>query len=203
MRHDPADKVIPSRVFNWLVSRLTGVALHDHNCGYKVYRGEVVRDLRLYGEMHRFVPVLAAARGWRVGELIVNHRKRQFGRSKYGFSRNIKGFLDLFTVFFLTRFGDRPAHAIGGCGLAALAVGALMLALSGLGAVGPALVDGPIWRLFPSAIYGWLAVAVGVVLLKLGLVAELTVSSRTTRSSTYSIRERRDPRHKRSTDAAS
>src|SRR5215467_3604902 len=83
-RHDPWHKVWPSRVFNWLVSRLMGVKLHDHNCGMKCYRREVFDEVRLYGELHRFVPVLAAARGFRVGEVVVNHRPRKFGRSKYG-----------------------------------------------------------------------------------------------------------------------
>ena len=93
VRHDPWHKVLPSRVFNWMVSALTGVKLHDHNCGMKCYRHEVLHEVRLYGELHRFVPVLAAARGFRVGEIAINHRPRKFGRSKYGFSRFIKGFL--------------------------------------------------------------------------------------------------------------
>jgi len=114
VRHDPWHKVWPSRVFNWMVSRLTGVKLHDHNCGMKCYRREVLDEVRLYGELHRFVPVLAAARGFRVGELVIHHRPRQFGRSKYGVSRFIKGFLDLLTVKFLTGFGQRPQHLLGG-----------------------------------------------------------------------------------------
>jgi len=91
-RHDPWHKVLPSRIFNAMVSRLTGVALHDHNCGMKCYRREIFREVRLYGELHRFVPVLAAARGYRVGELVINHRPRKYGVSKYGFHRFIKDF---------------------------------------------------------------------------------------------------------------
>nr|NIP85061.1 glycosyltransferase [Planctomycetales bacterium] len=108
VRHDPWHKVIPSRIFNWLARRLTGVRLHDHNCGMKCYRREVLADLHLYGEMHRFVPVLAAAKGFRIGELTVQHRPRLYGKSKYGAKRLLKGFLDLLTVAFLTGFGHRP-----------------------------------------------------------------------------------------------
>ncbi len=126
-RHDPWHKVGPSRVFNWMVSRLTGCELHDHNCGFKVYRREVLDEVDLYGELHRFVPVLAHVRGFRVGEITVNHRARKFGSSKYGVSRLVKGFLDLLTVRFLTRFGQRPLHVLGVLGLLFLALGALGL----------------------------------------------------------------------------
>ena len=127
VRHDPWHKVGPSRVFNWMVSRLTGVVLHDHNCGMKCYRREVFDEVRLYGELHRFVPVLAAARGFRVGELVIQHRERQFGRSKYGLTRFVKGFLDLLTVKFLTGFGQRPQHVLGTAGLTSFFLGALWL----------------------------------------------------------------------------
>ena len=113
VRHDPWHKVFPSRVFNGMVSWLTGVKLHDHNCGFKAYRAEALREIRLYGELHRFVPVLAAAKGYKVGELVIQHRARKFGHSKYGFKRFLKGFLDLLTVRFLTTFGSRPQHMLG------------------------------------------------------------------------------------------
>ena len=127
VRHDPWHKVLPSRVFNWLVSALTGVKLHDHNCGMKCYRREIFEEVRLYGELHRFVPVLAAARGFRVGEIAINHRPRRYGRSKYGLSRIIKGFLDLLTVKFLTGFGQRPQHLLGAVGLGSFLLGAVWL----------------------------------------------------------------------------
>jgi len=116
-RHDPWHKVGPSRIFNWLVSYLTGVKLHDHNCGFKCYRREIFDEVKLYGELHRFVPVLASARGWRVGEIVVDHRARQHGYSKYGFRRFVKGFLDLMTVYFLTGFAQRPQHLLGTIGI--------------------------------------------------------------------------------------
>ncbi len=125
VRHDPWHKVGPSRIFNEMVSWLTGVRLHDHNCGFKCYRREIFKEVRLYGELHRFVPVLAAARGWKVGEIVVEHRSRKFGVSKYGVRRIIKGFLDLLTVKFLTGFGQRPQHLLGAVGLACFGLGGI------------------------------------------------------------------------------
>src|SRR5678815_4100284 len=97
----------------------------DHNCGMKCYRAEIFREVRLYGELHRFIPVLAAARGFKVGELAIQHRERRFGYSKYGVRRFVKGFLDLLTVKFLTGFGQRPQHLLGSIGLASFALGML------------------------------------------------------------------------------
>jgi glycosyltransferase involved in cell wall biosynthesis len=141
VRHDPWHKVYPSRVFNGMVSRLTGVALHDHNCGMKAYRREVFSEVKLYGELHRFIPVLAAARGFTVGELVIRHRARKFGYSKYGVRRFAKGFLDLVTVKFLTGFGHRPQHLLGNFGLVPIAVGFLGLFLLAANAVVRVLSD--------------------------------------------------------------
>ncbi len=113
IRHDPWHKVFPSRIFNKMVSQLTSVHLHDHNCGMKCYRSSVVRELPIFGERHRFLPVLAGSRGWRVSEIVVQHRKREFGHSKYGFSRFMKGFMDLFSVWFVSVYGQRPQHLLG------------------------------------------------------------------------------------------
>ena len=132
-RHDPWHKVLPSRIFNWMVSWLTGVPLHDHNCGMKCYRREIFDEVRLYGELHRFVPVLAHARGYKVGELVINHRPRKFGYSKYGLRRFTRGFLDLLTVKFLTGFGQRPQHMLGTLGLLLFLIGGVGLARIGLG----------------------------------------------------------------------
>jgi len=119
-RHDPITKTIPSRLFNAVTSKTFKVKLHDHNCGFKAYRPEVIRDLELYGEMHRYIPALAASRGFKVTEIPVEHRKRQFGISKYGSERMIRGFLDLLTVKLVTRFGQSPLYLFGKWGLAAL-----------------------------------------------------------------------------------
>ncbi len=127
VRHDPWHKVLPSRIFNRLVGWLTGVKLHDHNSGFKCYRREVLREVRIYGELHRFIPVLAAARGFRVGEIVVAHRPRKFGRSKYGVSRIVKGFLDLLTVYFLTGYTHRPQHLLGTLGVISFSLGSIGL----------------------------------------------------------------------------
>ncbi|MFN9039626.1 MAG: glycosyltransferase, partial [Planctomyces sp.] len=126
-RLDPWHKVYPSRVFNWLVGRMTGLKLHDHNCGLKLFRRAVAEEVHIYGELHRFIPVLAHARGFKVTEVAVHHRPRQFGVSKYGVRRVLRGLLDLLTVTFLTSFRRRPLHAIGGAGLLLLAIGTLGL----------------------------------------------------------------------------
>ena len=130
VRHDPVHKVLPSRVFNAMVSWTTGVKLHDHNCGFKAYRLEVVKSVRLYGELHRFVPVLAAAQGFRVGERVVRHRARQFGRSKFGWQRYLKGFLDMLGVRFVTAFGRRPLHAFGTLAVLGFGLSAVLVVVS-------------------------------------------------------------------------
>ncbi|RKY58048.1 MAG: glycosyltransferase, partial [Candidatus Latescibacterota bacterium] len=117
-RRDPLSKRLPSKVFNWITSRLMGVPLHDINCGLKAYRSEVVQDLRVYGHLHRFLPVLASRQGYRVGEVEVMHHPRRYGRSKYGLGRFVHGLLDLMTVLMLTRYLTRPLHLFGGVGLA-------------------------------------------------------------------------------------
>ena len=128
-RHDPWHKVYPSRVFNRIIGLLTGVHLHDHVCGLKCFRRPVVRDLKLYGEFHRFIGVLAASHGYRVTEIPTTHRPRTRGISKYGFARFAKGFLDLLTIVTLTRFRWRPQHLIGVAGLWLIAIS---LVLGGL-----------------------------------------------------------------------
>ena len=181
-RHDPWHKVGPSRIFNRLVSRITGLHLHDHNCGYKLYRRAVLDEVRIYGELHRFVPALAHARGFRIGEIEVHHRARLHGRSKYGVSRFLKGLLDLVTVSFLTRYGSRPFHAFGTVGL-----GSAILGLVALGAIGVARGFG--WTSWPVApvVLAATSLAIGAQLLATGLVAERVTASRITPEDTYSI----------------
>ena len=125
-RHDPIGKTFPSRIFNWTVRQASGVHLHDFNCGFKAYRREVTQAIRLYGELHRFTPVLANAEGFRIAELPVEHHARTWGSSKYGWSRLTKGFLDLITVVFLTQYRQRPLHLFGLPGLLSLFVGVVM-----------------------------------------------------------------------------
>lgn len=194
VRHDPWHKVYPSRIFNGMVSWLTGVKLHDHNCGMKCYRREIFDEVRLYGELHRFVPVLAAARGYRVGELIINHRPRKFGHSKYGVRRFVKGFLDLLTVKFLTGFGQRPQHLLGTIGLISFGVGLLgMTWLAGGWVydrifVDPAAIT-PLHQR-PALLYSICAFLFGGQILTTGLLAEMLTAYYGRDRDAYSIAER-------------
>jgi glycosyltransferase involved in cell wall biosynthesis len=192
-RLDPWHKVYPSKVFNWLVGALTGLRLHDHNCGLKLFRAEVAAELRLYGEMHRFIPVLAHARGFRVTELAVNHRLRKHGYSKYGVKRFVRGFLDLLTIRFLTGYGQRPQHVLGAFGLLLLGLG-----LAGLGYLGilwmlmnvfAVLKPHPIGER-PLLAYSAAALLLGAQALSLGLLAELIVAYTGREQDTYSVAER-------------
>jgi dolichol-phosphate mannosyltransferase len=177
-RHDPWHKRWPSKVFNRLVGWLTGVKLHDHNCGLKAFRRDVIHEIRLYGELHRFVPVLAAARGFRVGETGVEHRPRQYGRSKYGLSRIPKGLLDLLTVQFITRFGQRPQHWLGSVGLVSLLLGflgMLYLAVTWCWTRMPWQPAGAAVELHnrPALLYSAMLAFFGINLVAIGFVAEM------------------------------
>jgi glycosyltransferase involved in cell wall biosynthesis len=192
VRHDPWHKVWPSRVFNRLVSWLTGVRLHDHNCGMKCYRAEVVREVQLYGERHRFIPVLAAARGFRVGEIEIQHRPRLHGHSKYGFRRFFKGFLDLLTVKFLTVFDQRPQHFLGAIGLLAFFAGGLglaYLAFTWLVRLWDAAAYLPLAER-PLLTYSVAALLLGAQMLSLGFLAELLTSYQNREADIFSIAER-------------
>ena len=190
-RHDPWHKVWTSRVFNFLVSRTTGVPLHDHNCGMKCYRAGVFREIRVYGELHRFIPVLAHARGFKVGELVINHRPRRFGKSKYGVHRFIKGFLDLLTVKFLTGFGQRPQHLLGTIGIASFVAGNLGLAY--LGFTWIVRLWSP--EAFPPVheraltIYALAALLLGAQMMSIGFLAELITAYQGRDEDSYSIAE--------------
>jgi len=113
-RHDPISKTIPTKFYNWSARRMSGIKLHDFNCGLKAYRSSVVKSIEVYGEMHRYIPFLAKWSGFtRIGEKVVQHRKRKFGRTKFGLDRFYKGYLDLLTITFTSRFGKRPMHFFG------------------------------------------------------------------------------------------
>lgn len=191
VRHDPWHKVFPSRIFNFLVSRFTGVHLHDHNCGLKMFRREVINEVRLYGELHRFVPVLAASRGFRVGEIVVKHRPREQGRSKYGLSRIPKGLLDLLTVCFITRFGQRPQHWLGMGALASLGLGVLGMGyLAVVWCVSRLSGHVPVHLHETAAMYYSLVfLLIGAQLLALGFVAELISALLSRETDAYSVVE--------------
>jgi len=170
-RRDPLRRRVLSRVFNSVTGRVSGLRLHDMNCGLKAYRAEVVRGVRIYGELHRFLPVLAHYRGYRVAELPVNHRPRPHGRSRYGLERYVRGFLDLLTVSFMGRYRHRPLHLFGGLGLVLGALGTALLAyLTVLKTMGEAIGHRPLLTL------GVLLVVVGLQFFSLGLISELITS---------------------------
>ncbi len=191
-RKDPWHKVWPSRVFNRMVSRLTGLKLKDHNCGFKCFRAEVVKHMHLYGELHRFIPVIAHADGYRVAEMEVQHRPRRFGRSKYGVRRFFKGFLDLMTVTFLTGFGQRPLHLLGGIGLVAFMLGTIGLGyLTVLWMLTHFEVRdfGPIGQR-PLLIYSVAGVLLGFQMVAIGFLAELIIAMNVRNEHRYNIAER-------------
>jgi glycosyltransferase involved in cell wall biosynthesis len=182
-RQDSLSKKIPSRIANSSVSLLTGTRLHDLNCGFKAYRREVVQDLKLYGELHRFIPVLAHWRGFKVTEKKVTHRSRQYGQSKYGFERLGKSFLDFGMVLFLTYFLKRPMHLFGTLGALLFAVGFVIgLYLTGLWFLG----EGIGWR--PLLFLGILAMIVGVQMASIGLLGEMIRNFAYKPEEEYSIR---------------
>ena len=191
-RLDPWHKVFPSRVFNGMVSWLTGLKLHDHNCGLKLFRSDVAREIRIYGELHRFIAVLSHARGFRITEIPVHHRKRQHGYSKYGVRRFLRGFLDLLTVKFLTGFGQRPQHMLGAFGLLFFLIGlgglgflSIVWILTNFGDMGYADIGTR-----PLLAYSIASTLLGAQAISLGLLAELLIANTGRDSDTYSVAER-------------
>jgi glycosyltransferase involved in cell wall biosynthesis len=171
-RQDPITKTLPSRLFNAVTSSVAGVALHDFNCGFKLYRREVTQAVDVYGERHRFVPALANWSGFRVGEVAVRHRARRYGRSKFGASRFINGFLDLISALFLSTSGLKPLHVFGRIGLGFLAAGMLL----GLWFVALWLGGEPM-RVRPLMLFGAGLVLLGILLMLMGLLGEMIVHS--------------------------
>lgn len=172
-RRDPWSRRLLSKGFNLLVARATGLKLHDVNCGLKAYRREVVIGIRLYGELHRLVPVLAHFDGYSITEIAVHHRPRVAGRSRYGLERYLRGFLDLLTVAFFGRYGYRPLHLFGGLGLLSSFAGFIVCAyLSVLKVLGQAIGHRPL------LVLGALLIVVGIQMLMMGLVAEMLLRFR-------------------------
>ncbi len=172
-RQDPLSRVIASRLFNALSRWVSGIELHDVNCGLKAYRREVVEEVPLYGELHRFIPLLAKWRGFRVSEVIVSHRPRAVGRSRYGWSRALRGVMDLVTVVCLTRYNRRPAHFFSLPGAALIAIGSVLCSYIAYLRV----VYGHIWNRHPLLIFAVLLVVVGVQLFTTGLLGEMMVDA--------------------------
>lgn len=184
-RRDPPSKRYPSRLYNWVTRKLAQVDLHDFNSGFKAYRREVLEQINVYGELHRYIPVLASRRGFRVGELEVAHHPRRHGVSKYGWDRFYKGFLDLITVLFITRYTRRPLHLFGSIGMLCLAVGSgINLYLLWFWIEGGNLSDRPLLLL------GVLLMLLGIQVLTTGLIGEMITFKNFRRADSYSIRER-------------
>jgi glycosyltransferase involved in cell wall biosynthesis len=170
-RNDPWTRRALSKVFNWATAVVSGVRLHDVNCGLKAYRAEVLQGMRIYGELHRFIPVLASYRGFRIAEVAVNHRPRAHGKSRYGLSRYLRGFFDLLSVTFMGRYRHRPLHLFGGVGLLMGFFGTLILAYLTIIKIGGAGIGHR-----PLLTLGVLFLVVGVQFVSLGLLSELITS---------------------------
>ena len=171
VRHDPLEKRLPSKLFNATASWMSGIKLHDFNCGLKAYRNDVVKAIEVYGEMHRWIPVLAKTAGFsNIGEKEVEHRARQYGRSKFGWERYINGFLDLLTVYFVGKFSKRPMHFFGTLGVFSflLGIGSLIyLSIAKLFFQEYGIADRPLFY------FGILALIVGMQLFLTGFVGEM------------------------------
>jgi len=184
-RRDPITKTVPSRFFNFITSLLTGIRIHDFNCGLKAYRKEVVKEIKVYGELHRYIPVLAHWRGFSIGELVVQHHPRKYGKTKFGIGRFWKGFLDLLTALFTTRYFRRPLHLFGLWGIVLALAGIIIDAwlivewFMGLTALGNR----------PLFLVGIVFIIVGIQFVSIGLLGEMITKTEQTTEQEYSIRE--------------
>lgn len=179
VRHDPISKTLPSKLGNTLTRMLTGIKIHDLNCGFKAYKRHVLKNIKLYGELYKYIPVLAEKQNFKIGEVIVTHQSRKFGKSKFGWERNIKGFLDMLTIVFITGYLKRPAHFFGTWGLLFLTSGfGIGLYISFL-----RLTTGSVQFRYPLLFLGMLLMIIGVQLISTGLLAEMITYS-TIQSST-------------------
>jgi len=183
-RFDPFSKTVPSRIFNFVTAKITHIKIHDFNCGLKIYRNAVIKDLKIYGELHRFLPVLAHWNGFRVGEIPVQHHARKYGKTKFGISRFFNGFFDLLTVIFITRYQTSPLHIFGMLGLISSMLGmAIEIYLSILWFMGKGIRNRPLFFM------GILAIIVGVQFIVFGLLGEM-ITARFAEQTQYSIKEK-------------
>jgi glycosyltransferase involved in cell wall biosynthesis len=182
-RHDPISKTLPSKMFNSVTSLLSGIKLHDFNCGLKAYRRDVVDSITIYGELHRFIPVLAAWEGFKVDEIEVHHARRKYGTSKYGARRFLNGFFDLITVMFVTRRALNPLHFFGRIAFVLFVIGMIPLLVFLLQWIGGAGL-----RVRPIMMLGFVFVIVSLQIASIGLLAEM-ISSRSAKDSTYAFKE--------------
>jgi glycosyltransferase involved in cell wall biosynthesis len=186
-RHDPFGKTFPSKFFNWTTRRISKIKIHDFNCGLKAYKNEVVKNIEVYGEMHRYIPVIAKWAGFnKIGEKVVEHRARKYGVTKFGMERLIKGYLDLLSITFISKFGKRPMHLFGALGTLIFIIGF---------AIGTYLAAA---KLFygvykmterPLFYFGLLAMVLGVQLFLTGFLAEMVSRNQADRN-VYQVKEK-------------
>lgn len=171
-RLDPLEKTLPSKLFNFVTSKVSGIKIHDFNCGFKAYRKEVVKSLNIYGEFHRYIPILALRNGFKITEITVKHHKRQFGKSKFGMERYLRGMFDAVSALFLLKFYDKPMYFFGKIGLGLLMVGFLICSyLTALWFAGYAIGGRPL------LILGVLFILVGFQSFSLGLIANIIIDN--------------------------
>lgn len=170
-RYDPMSKIIPSKLGNWLTRKLTGVKIHDLNCGFKAYKRPVIKGIRLYGELYKFIPVLVAHQNFKITEITISHRPRKYGKSKFGVGRNIKGVLDMLTVVFLAGYVRRPSHFFGTIGIALFTFGFVI----GLYITCLRITTGSIQYRQPLLFLGILTMVIGIQLITTGLLAEMII----------------------------
>lgn len=183
-RQDPVSRTLPSKLFNSLTATLTGVKVHDFNCGFKAFRKEVIENLDLYGELHRYIPALAHWKGFKVGEIKVEHHPRAHGKSKYGVTRLFRGLTDLFTVMFLTKYMKKPLHLFGAVGVLLLLMGLVInIYLAILWFLGQGIGTRPLLLL------GVLLMLVGFQIISTGLIGEMIVSTRDKGEKGYTVRK--------------
>jgi len=169
-RKDPLSKRIPSKLYNWATRTSSGIPIHDFNCGFKAYRHEVIEEIKIYGQLHRFLPVLAHWRGFKIGEIPVNHRVRKFGRSKFGASRFLAGLLDFMTVFFLMKYRRRPLHLFGLIGLCLFFIGIVINGYLAVVWFHTHAIGGR-----PLLTFGLLSTILGFQFVSIGLLGEMMV----------------------------
>jgi glycosyltransferase involved in cell wall biosynthesis len=187
-RHDPISKTIPSKFFNWTTGKISGIELHDFNCGLKAYKSDLIKNIEVHGEMHRYIPVIAKWGGFvKIGEKVVHHRERKYGTTKYGISRFIKGYLDLLSITFISKFGKRPMHLFGTLGTMIFGVGFIIAAYLTYGKLflmEYKMTDRPLFYA------GLLAMIIGTQLFMTGFLAELVSLGNRDRNSGYAVSER-------------
>lgn len=191
-RNDPLDKTVPSRFFNFVTRKISRIPLHDFNCGLKAYRAEVVRDVNVYGELHRYIPLLAKWEGYdRITEKEVMHHPRKYGRTKFGFERFVRGFLDLISVVFLTRFAARPMHFFGTLGTLAFFGGFVISLWLTIDKVfyGSPLGDRPM------LLFGVMLILLGAQMFSTGLLGEMLIRREMERGASYRVRSTLGPEH--------